>query len=149
MRTATLIAILLPVLTSIASSSATAEQSKSGGNLTIKVTGMKNETGNILVHLFRPGDKVTGRPFKRAVVRVQGKTSEIRFNNIPFQNYYAMAVHDKNANGTLDHNAVRLPSEPVGFSNNWKISLFSGMPNYKKTGFAFSKSKPSITISVQ
>ena len=133
----------------IMSGTNSAAQQEVSGELTIKVSGFNEKSGNVLVHLFRPGDKVTGKPYKRVVHAIKSGTSIVKFKNIPFQNYYAMAVHDKNSNGVLDHNAMRIPSEPMGFSNNWNISLFSGMPNYKKTGFIFSKTKSTIKIRLK
>ena len=63
---------------------------------------------------------------------------------------YAMVVfHDENDNGTLDHNVLRLPAEPLGFSKGFKLSLFSGMPNFEKLRFDFTVDSMPLEIVVQ
>jgi uncharacterized protein (DUF2141 family) len=59
------------------------------------------------------------------------------FENLPNGSYAAIVYHDENDNGTLDHKFA-FPSEPMGFTNNWNLSLFSGMPTFKKLRFEHS-----------
>jgi uncharacterized protein (DUF2141 family) len=71
----------------------------------------------------------------------------IAFNEIPIGEYAAIAYHDKNSNSTLDHK-MGFPNEPMGFSNNWNFSLFSGMPTFKKLKFNFESDNAVIEIPV-
>ena len=61
----------------------------------------------------------------------------------------AILYHDQNSNGTLDHNFFRIPNEPMGFSNEWKLTLFSGMPNFSKLKFEYSEHKQDYKIDIE
>jgi len=56
----------------------------------------------------------------------------------PYGEYSAILWHDVNGNGTLDHR-WEIPAEPMGFSNNWELSILSGMPSFEKLRFEFTK----------
>lgn len=145
-NTGLIAAMALVCWITVAESSAYAQD---GNTLSIQVSGMKHNEGNVVVHLLRPGDDVTGTPFRRLVSAITADTLTFNFTNIAYQDYFAMAVHDENGNGDLDHKFIGIPKEPVGFSNNWRPSLFSGMPNFEKTGFTFSAENQSIAIGFE
>lgn len=51
------------------------------------------------------------------------------FENLPNGSYAAIVYHDEKDNGALDHK-LAFPGEPMGFTNNRSLSLFSGMPTF-------------------
>jgi len=117
------------------------------GTLTIDASNFKNDKGVAIVHLFRKQDDVPKKLFQKASqVIVNGKTS-IVLHNLSYGDYAALLFHDENSNGILDHR-FGFPNEPMGFSNNWKLSLFSGMPTFHKLRFEFSESKSRHTIMI-
>ena len=77
---------------------------------------------------------------------VNGKAT-ISFSNIPFGDYAAILFQDENSNGILDHK-LGFPNEPMGFSNDWKLSLFSGMPTFGKLKVAFSSQKSNCKVAI-
>ena len=61
-----------------------------------------------------------------------------------------IVFHDENGNGVLDHSKITsLPSEPMGFSQGFKFTLFSGMPNFRKLRFALGVGAQPVEISVK
>ena len=80
---ATTISILLTI-SSIMPGTVSAAQQKVTGDLIIKVAGFKEKSGNVLVHLFRPGDKVTGKPYKRVDLAIKSDTSIVKFKKYSF-----------------------------------------------------------------
>ena len=72
----------------------------------------------------------------------------VEFKNLPYNVYAAIVVHDKNSNGIIDHR-FGMPNEPLGFSNNWKLSLFSGMPTFQKLKFSFTIGVEVCNVNMQ
>lgn len=69
----------------------------------------------------------------KAAVMVGGKNMSIIVNGLKPGVYAAQIFHDLNENGKLDTNALGIPKEPYGFSNN-KKGIF-GKPKFKKVSF--------------
>ncbi|MBY0434606.1 MAG: DUF2141 domain-containing protein [Cyclobacteriaceae bacterium] len=115
------------------------------GTLNIEATNFKSDTGVAIVHLFREHDDLPRKPFMKATAKITNGKATIAFPNILFGDYAAILFQDENSNGILDHK-FGLPNEPMGFSNQWKLSLFSGMPSFKKLKFRFEGGAYFITI---
>ena len=121
---------------------------KSSGNLTFKISGFSENSGQVIVELFRREDKVPTKPFKLIKTGISEKSATAVAENLPFGEYAAIIVHDKNSNGIIDHQ-FGMPAEPLRYTNDWKLSLFSGMPTFEKLKFAFSASDCQITIRMK
>lgn len=117
------------------------------GTLIIKAADFKNSDGVAMINLFREQDDIPKKPFMTAKAKVINGQAEFAFKNLPFASYAAIVWHDENNNGILDHNI--LPSEPLGCSNSWRVSLFSGMPTFKKLRFEFSSVHNTIEIGIK
>lgn len=76
----------------------------------------------------------------QAVIEVKEKSFSINADGLPPGTYAAKFFLDTNYNGKLDTNAVGVPEEPYGFSNN-KKGLF-GPPDFEDITF-FVKSGES------
>jgi uncharacterized protein (DUF2141 family) len=118
------------------------------GTLTIEATNFKSDKGVATVHLFREQDDVPRKPFMKAKAIIANGKATIAFPTILFGDYAAILFQDENANGTLDHK-FGLPNEPMGFSNQWRLSLFSGMPSFRKLKFTFEMSKDHYEIKIR
>jgi len=116
-------------------------------SLTLSIKNIKSEEGNIIINIFRKNDDIFGKPFIYKKVSAR-KNLQVIIKKIPFAEYAIQIIHDKNGNGKLDH-SWGFPSEPFGYSNNWKFSLLSGMPSFKKTKFSFSEHQNKLSISLQ
>ncbi len=117
------------------------------GTLTIHIKNFHHTEGKAVVDLFREEDDFPKKPFRRETGIITNDTATIIFTDLPYGNYAIILFHDENSNGILDH-TIFLPSEPIGFSSNWRLSLFSGMPNFEKLQFIFSEFKNEYSIPI-
>jgi uncharacterized protein (DUF2141 family) len=116
--------------------------------LTIDATNFKSDQGIAVVHLFRKQDGIPKNPFQQATQVIANGNASIVFHDLLYGDYAVILFHDENANGKLDHR-FGFPNEPMGFSNDWKLSLFSGMPSFHKLKFEFTKSKANCKIEIR
>ena len=68
--------------------------------------------------------------------------SAVVLTNLDPGRYAIILFHDENGNGKLDKNALGVPTEPYGFSNN--VPGFLGPPAYKKRSW---RSTPTTKLS--
>lgn len=117
------------------------------GTLSINLSGFSDNLGQAIVFLYRKDDKIPSVPFLQISGPIKNHESVILIKEIPFGDYAIIVSHDKNSNGIIDHK-WGFPAEPLGYSNNWEFTLFSGMPNFEKLRFTFSDSKRSCQIQL-
>ena len=72
----------------------------------------------------------------------------IKADKIPYGDYAVAAMHDENQSGNMDYNAIGLPKEKYGFSNNKRAGLF-GPPNFKSCRFVIDKPLVKIKITLK
>jgi uncharacterized protein (DUF2141 family) len=121
---------------------------KNEHNLSIHVSGFTCNNGQALLQLFRITDKVPTKPFMVVKASIANKETSFSVDNIPYGDYAAIILHDENSNNMVDH-SWGIPSEPLGFSNNWSLSLFSGMPSFEKLRFTYSGTNYSFSIMME
>ncbi|MDR1130711.1 MAG: DUF2141 domain-containing protein [Prevotellaceae bacterium] len=110
--------------------------------LTVKVSNIRQITGNLMVGVF---NSETGFPdvyFKGAKVKVTGSAMTVTFKDLPEGKYAVSAYHDANMNGALDKNIFGVPKEKYGFSNR------DNKPDYKASLFDFN-SDTTLNISLK
>lgn len=109
--------------------------------LTITGSNFQNDIGKAVVNLFRKQDDVPKKPFRTASAGIVNGEATIEFKNLPYGDYAAVLFHDENSNNVIDHR-FGFPNEPIGFSNDWRLSFFSGMPTFEKLKFRFYDTVP-------
>jgi len=119
------------------------------GALIVSVTGFKSTQGQLIVSVFRQADDLFGPPFLQQRLCLTDSAPVVTFKAVPFGRYVVFAFHDENNNGILDHNWLHLPKEPMGYSNDWHLGVFTGMPTFEKTNFIFSRENSAVTITVK
>ena len=74
------------------------------GNITVVLTGFKNDSGTVKVSLCRSEDELqnTMRGFSTASAGITNKHASGVFENIPYGRYSIKAFHDENGNLKLD-----------------------------------------------
>lgn len=100
--------------------------------LELTVTGLPAGEGQVLVAAFDQAALwLRGKPLKGARLDANGKTELVYvFEDLPEGATLAFSViHDRNGNGKLDMNAVGMPTEAFGFSND-AVGSF-GPPNFE------------------
>lgn len=138
-----LLAVNLVLVTKIG-----AQTDKPADTLTFQITGFEDNTGQVLVQLFRKEDKVPVKPFMAVVEKIMDHKAEVQITGLTYGEYAAIVVHDKNANGIIDHQ-WGFPDEPLGYPNNWGLSVFSGMPTFANLKFFFSQSNNILNINMK
>ncbi|MEM9253942.1 MAG: DUF2141 domain-containing protein [Pseudomonadota bacterium] len=107
------------------------------GILQVEITGLKDETGDVYIAIYRPQDDWLGDEAfaSRKVViaeALEGEVVAAEFE-LPVGDYAFTAFHDANGNGELDTNFFGLPKESIAMSNNAKAKF--GPPKYEDAVF--------------
>jgi len=113
--------------------------------LRVKITNVANEDSNIMIAVFESHNTfLTDEMYRREVIAVDNFTeTEIKFK-IEKGEYAVAVFQDKNKNGDLDRNMFYFPSEPYGFSQNYRPVMKP--PHW--TDVAFQVNEPT-TIEVR
>jgi len=120
------------------------------GTLSVKCSGFRSDKGVVVVKLFSRGDEVPkGKATRRLVGAIERGQASVKFSNLPYGDYALFAFHDENENGVVDHNLLKIPTEALGFSNGFRVTLWSGMPEFEDLSFEFSKAQPIQAIPMR
>lgn len=120
--------------------------------ISITITNLRNDKGQVLICLFKDGDGYPDKPEKafrksKATI-VSGNKAVISFSGLPTGNYSIVALHDENNNMKMDKNWYGLPKEGYGFSNN-AMGTF-GPPGIRKASFHYTMDKQTaISINLR
>lgn len=110
----------------IASSSLAAE-------LTIKINNVKNDSGTIYIAVWDTEENwPDGKPFREFSTSAELGVTSITVE-IPEGTYAVSVYHDLNGNEQMDYNALRMPKEPWGVSNDAPARF--GPPKWKRMTF--------------
>jgi uncharacterized protein (DUF2141 family) len=103
--------------------------------LEIEITGIKNNTGKIMLQLMDPDEKTVSEKMSE----IKDQKCLILIENLKAGKYAVRYFHDENLNGEMDTNFMGIPKEGYGFSNNAKGSF--GPPPFEKWLFEVSADK--------
>lgn len=111
-------------------------QGARAADMELEVQGVTEDQGQILVSVFAEAKDWLRKPVlvAKAVAteRKDGKVL-IQLRDLPEGNLALNVTYDVNGNGRLDMNAMGMPTEPYGFSNN-AVGMF-GPPAFDKAQF--------------
>jgi uncharacterized protein (DUF2141 family) len=139
------IALLLPL-----SSAATAPQTEAKpAKLSIRIVDLRNHNGQLIFSVF---DQPDGFPnVEKKAKNWQVKTIDadsVTFEcELPPGVYAASVLHDENKNNQMDKNAVGIPAEGYGVTNNPKPKFRQA--TFKEATFTLPAEGATMTISVQ
>ena len=139
----------LVVLLLLISAGASPAASESTGNLIVNISGFPSSDGFAMVALHDSEESYKGggsAAFARSQSRVGDNKVQVVFTNLPHGWYGVSIFHDENANGELDMNAMGIPKEAYGFSNNAKG--FFGKPAYKDVMFQLNSAEKRVDIKL-
>ncbi|MCV2358027.1 DUF2141 domain-containing protein [Paucibacter sp. TC2R-5] len=113
----------------------------------VEVSGLTQTEGRVMVGVFTDA----GTWLKKAATGVSAEANQqkdgkllIKLQNLPEGSLALSVFHDVNGNGQLDSNAMGMPKEPYGFSNN-AAGMF-GPPKFEKAVF---EAKAGARLNVQ
>lgn len=110
--------------------------------LTVRIAGIRNPKGNLIVKLSRDSNIVEMR---KVEIDRKTLTAQVVYRKLP-QGVYAVSLfHDENMNGKLDSSFMGIPKEGYGFSNNPPKRI--GQPKYAETTFKLSQ--PEYTTEIE
>jgi uncharacterized protein (DUF2141 family) len=124
--------------------------SESMGKLTVNISGFPSSEGVAMVALHNSERSYQGEEagaLDKKMVPVVNQKTQVVFGNLAFGSYGVSLYHDENANGKLDTNAMGIPKEAYGFSNNARS--FFGKPGYKDVMFQMNSAEKKITIEIE
>ena len=122
------------LLTSILSMQA---QEKESHAVTVTISGMNVDKGNVYIALYNSEANFLETPYKGAIAKVSDKKALATFKGIEKGEYAVSVFHDVNNNKKMDTNFIGIPKEPIGCSNGAKG--FMGPPKYKNAKFKVNK----------
>jgi len=117
--------------------------------LTIRLSGFRNDEGQVLVAIFRGQSGFPGaseKALKRAVTSVRGGEARLVVHDLPPGEYAIAVVHDENRDNSLDTNFLGIPKEGLGISNNAKMRV--GPPKYVDAKFSIDGGAASQSIKI-
>lgn len=118
-------------------------------DLVVHARGFTHDRGQAVASLFREGDDIFIEPRLRVMAKVQGGNATLVFPRMEYGHYAVLVFHDENGNDDLDHNILRFPAEPLGYSNDFEFGLFSGLPSFEKLRFTLGADTRPIEITVR
>jgi uncharacterized protein (DUF2141 family) len=130
---------LLGLLLGISSTSAIAHE------LTINVENVKSTKGFLYVALHNSETTWMKQGIQGQKLPMTEKTVKVIFKDLPAGDYAVTMYQDENDNGSIDKNAIGIPTEPYGFSNNGGNF---GPPGFNDSVVSVAESK-GITIYLQ
>lgn len=120
------------------------------GNLEVKLNSLKNTKGRVCLSLFSgpKGFPAGGKGSSLKASRcVPASSTSITFTNLSLGNYAIAVVHDINSDGQLNINALRIPSEGFGFSNNPPLRF--GPASFSDSQIFVSGTKTVVQIQMR
>jgi uncharacterized protein (DUF2141 family) len=119
------LARLLALTLLFSSALASTAQAQLRSTLTVQVTGIRGNQGNLCYKVFATaqgfpnGDEGA---IKRQCSKISGDSMSFDIGNLRSGSYAVALYHDKNGNNKFDRNLVGMPTEAYGFSQNPKVT---------------------------
>jgi len=110
--------------------------------LTVEITGLRNNNGNVLYELFDQHHK----SLKVGTEIIKNNKCIITIENVKPGKYAFNYIHDENKNKKLDTKMLFIPKEGFGYSNN--VDAKFGPPAFEKWLFEVKENtKLSLKIT--
>lgn len=103
-----------------------------GGKISVEITGLRNNKGQICISFFKDGKGYYDKPdlaTHSAIIPIINGKAIYTSPNLPYGNYAAVAIHDENKSEKMDFALLGYPIEGIAISNNaigrfWQIKDF-------------------------
>ena len=119
-----------------------------GVPITIRVTDLRNKKGQLIFGIFKSADGFPKVAARALVWQVKDATADPVFTaTLPPGRYAASVLHDENRSGDMDVNALGIPTEGYGVTNNPKPHFRAA--TFEEATFRLPPEGATLTISVQ
>lgn len=118
-------------------------------NLTVEISGLRNQKGFVCIALF---DGASGFPMdaskavKNSCFKVASTTQEVNLGPLKAGRYAMSLLHDENADQKLNTGLFGIPREGIGFSRNPRIRR---RLQFEETSFDFQPNATTVPITVK
>jgi uncharacterized protein (DUF2141 family) len=115
----------------------------------VAVTGVTDARGRVHV------DLCTRDTFLKPTCPYQGSApasvgdTVVEIAGVPPGQYAAQAFHDENDSGSVELNALGIPTEPIGFSNDAPIHVLRRGPIFTEAAFSVERAVEPITLKLR
>lgn len=119
-------------------------------DLTITVKGVRNADGAVFLAIYDSDKSFMKVPQAKTTRRLNASKGDLKIviHDLPAGKYAIATYHDENGNGKLDSNALGIPEEGYGFSNDARGT--AGPPKFPEAAFDFDgKTDTAIVFSMQ
>jgi len=116
------------------------------GDLTIIISGLKNDKGDIKIGLFNSEDSWNSNKekYKGNIIKIKNKMAEWVIESIPYGEYAIKYFHDENGDDKINTNFLGIPTETYGFYLCGKSKYIP--PSFNKAKFMFKFNNMTIEI---
>jgi uncharacterized protein (DUF2141 family) len=116
----------------------------------VKILDIRNSTGTVACALFESPAGFPSEFLHSAtnvmIIKIRKAQARCDFMDIPPGTYAMVVIHDENMNGKLDTNALGIPKEGYGFSNDARKWL--GTPSFSDASFLYDGQNVDLTMSL-
>lgn len=118
------------------------------GDLTVKLHGIRAQTGLVKVAVVDSQEAWDGKaaPVQADGAPAQAEEASFVFKDLKPGSYAVMITHDENGNGKMDTNVVGMPLEGYGFSNNPQVMR---KPTWDEARFEVAATGAAIDIDLR
>ena len=113
-----------------------AAPSAAAADITVTVSTVRNQNGEIICALFDDAESFDKRiPLSKVVANARTPVARCVFRHVKAGIYAVTAIHDENGNGRLDKSFFGRPTEGYGVSNNHTYAMHA--PRFGESKFSF------------
>lgn len=116
----------------------------------VEILGIRNNIGGVACALFESAEGFPKEFLRSAtnvmVIKIRQSRAHCVFTDIPPGTYALAVIHDEDMDGELGTNALGIPTEGYGFSNDARA--WFGAPSFRAASFPYDGRNLEITITL-
>ena len=129
---------------------ATSALAQSAGALHVHLDGFRSNNGQAYCSIYNDATAFPSHGEKAVklgkAATIKDASATINFDSLAPGKYAAVCYHDENSNGKFDENALGMPKEGYGFSNNPNTTF--GPASFKEASFTYSGGDLPLMVKV-
>ncbi len=116
--------------------------------LTVIIKNLASSTAPVIVGVYGTKNKFPDPhgQLKEYKFKPKGKNLSAKITDLKFGTYALAIYQDLNSSGKINKNLIGIPTEPYGFSNNYKPKVKA--PGFDDCKFDYSAKTNSVTITM-